>query len=160
MLCCYTGTHFGQAAIDTDDKFNIRRRSSAHSAYWMSNALVPAGLIMLYKYGWSLEGVLGVLFIIIGAIGYGIYKQKMSVPLIRHDGTNLIYSPSASKPCTIKMDSYALFTVHELGLTAEVVGTAQSRFEVSRLDFDSNKDWDMFIQLLEREPVRLVQNDQ
>lgn len=122
----------------------------------MSNALVPAGLIMLYKYRFSFEGLLGILFIGIGAIGYGIYKQKMSVPLVRHDGTNLIYSPSASKACTIKMDSSAKFTVHELGLTIETIDIPASQFEISRLDFDSNNDWDTLIEHLKREPVTIL----
>lgn len=134
------------------DKYSIRRRSSAHSAYWMSNALVPAGLIMMYKYGWSVESFIGLMFVAIGAIGWSIYKQKMSVPLIRHDGVSLHYNPSGSKPCTIKMDSSARFTVRELGLTAEKTGDSESKFEVSRLDFNSNDDWDAFIEYLEREP--------
>lgn len=156
MVCLYFLRKHGLAAIDTEDKFQIQRRSSAHSAYWMSNALVPAGLIMLYKYRWSFEGVLGVLFIGIGAIGYAIYKQKMSVPLIRHDGANLIYSPSDSNPRTIKMDTNAQFSVHELGLTAKTMGVSDSTFKISRLDFDSNRDWDTFIELLHHEPVKVL----
>lgn len=140
----------------TTDKICFKRRSSAHSAYWMSNALVPAGLILMYKHGWSIESAIGAFFVVLGAIGYGIYKQKMSVPLIRHDGAYLTYSPSANKPCTIKMDSNARFKVHELGLTVETIVEPASRFEVSRLDFNSNTDWDAFIHHLELQPkIRL-----
>ena len=135
------------------DKLSIKRRSSSHSAYWMSNALVLAGLILIYRNGWSVESVIGLLFVVLGAIGYGIYKQKMSIPLIRLDGSRLIYNPSASSPCTIMMDSSAKFTVHELGLTAEKIGESESRFEVSRLDFNSNIDWDRFVHHLEQQPA-------
>lgn len=145
----------GLLAINTKDKFAIQRRSSAHSAYWMSNALVPAGLILLYRHGWSVEGAIGVFFVGIGATGYSIYKQKMRVPLVRHDGAYLTYSPSASNPSTIKMDASARFAVHELGLTAETTGLPESRFEMSRLDFDSNNDWDKFIGYLKKEPITL-----
>ncbi len=94
-------------------------------------------------------------FVAIGATGYAIYKQKMRVPLVRHDGVYLTYSPSASQPSTIKMDSSARFAVHELGLTAQITGQPETRFEVSRLDFDSNSDWDRFIGYLKQEPVTL-----
>jgi len=132
--------------------YDIKRRSSSHSAYWMSNALVPAGLIMMYRYGWSLESFLGLIFIAIGAVGYGIYKQKMSVPLISHDGDYLIYRPSASKPRSIKMDANAVFTVRELGLTAQSSASPNLKMEVSLLDFNSNEDWRAFIDHLRREP--------
>ncbi len=121
----------------------------------MSNALVPAGLILLYRHGWSVEGALGIFFVGIGATGYRIYKQKMRVPLVRHDGVYLTYSPSASNPSTIKMDSTAHFAVHELGLTAETTDLPESRFDISRLDFDSNTDWERFISYLKQEPVTL-----
>lgn len=134
------------------DKYRIKRRSSAHSAYWMSNALVPAGLILIYRNGWSVEGVLGVLFIGLGVVGFGIYKQKMSVPLIAHDGERLFYKPSASEACSIHMDATAKFTIRELGLTAEIIDDSDSRFEISRLDFNSNADWHEFVGLLRREP--------
>ena len=125
----------------------------------MSNALVPAGMILIYKNGLSIEGALGVLFIGIGLVGFSIYKQKMSVPLIRHDGAHLFYHPSASKPCSIKMDSSARFTVRELGLTAEKINEPGSQFEISRLDFNSNSDWHTFIGYLEKEPVYLLITD-
>ena len=114
---------------------------------------------MLYKYGLSFEGILGVVFVIVGAIGYRIYKQKMRVPLIRHDGNTLIYCPSDSKPRSIRMDASARFAVSELGLTAETLTVPESRFTISRLDFDSNQDWDRFIHYLEQEPVILVHSD-
>lgn len=141
------------------EKIRIKRRSSSHSAYWMSNALVPAGLILMYRNGWSIESIIGLIFVAIGAIGFAIYKQKMSVPLICHDGSSLCYNPSASKPCTIEMDSSARFTVHELGLSAEKIGDSESRFEVSRLEFNSNADWDMFVQHLEQQPQINVRID-
>lgn len=106
----------------------------------------------MYRYGWSIESFIGLLFVIIGAIGYSIYKQKMSVPLITHKGDTLIYAPSASKPCAIKIDASAKFTIHELGLTVETVGDSESKFEVSRLDFNSNMDWDTFIHHLQKQP--------
>jgi len=134
------------------DKYRIRRRSSAHSAYWMSNALVPAGLILIYKHGVSLEGFLGIAFVALGATGYGIYKQKMSVPLIRHDGEKLTYSPSDRAPCSIKMDANSRFTIKELAVTAEQIDDADSAFVVSRLDFNSNEDWDFFVKHLRNEP--------
>jgi len=133
-------------------QFDIQRRSSAHSAYWMSNALVPAGLIMIYRYGWGFEAVLGLLFIAIGAVGFVIYKQKMSIPLISYDGQYLLYSPSASKPGTIKMDANAKFTVHKLGLTAETFDDSSRKLEISLLDFNSREDWQRFIDYLTHEP--------
>jgi len=138
--------------IATHNKFKIKRRSSAHSAYWMCNALVPAGLIMMYKYGFAAESVLGLVFVCIGAVGYSIYKQKMRVPLVEHDGVNLTYRPSDRSPCVIAMDDSAKFTVSDLSVTAEVVDNTQEQFEISRLDFNSNTDWDRFVAYLRKEP--------
>lgn len=138
------------------DKYLIRRRSSAHSAYWMTNALVPAGLILIYRSGFSMDSVIGFVFVIIGALGYAIYKHKMRVPLLQHDGTNLTYRPSSSAPSSITMDSNARFIVRDLAVYAEVAGDESSGFLVSRLDFNSNEDWSLFIQHLTREPdIRL-----
>jgi len=133
------------------NKYEIKRRSSAHSAYWMTNALIPAGLIMMYKYGWAIESVIGLVFIGIGVVGFVIYKQKMSVPLITHDGLYLTYRPSSSAPGTIKMDSNAIFTVQEFGLTAESSESPDAKFTVSLLDFDSQTDWLLFIEYLRSE---------
>ena len=133
-------------------KLTIKRRSSAHSAYWMSNALVPAGLVLIYRYGLAIESVIGALFVAIGAIGWGIYKQKMNVPLIEHDGEYLKHKPSATQHGAIKMDSSAIFTIRELGLTAETREEPDSKLEVSRLDFNSNEDWHAFISHLKRQP--------
>lgn len=130
----------------------IKRRSSAHSAYWMSNALVPAGLVLIYKYGFAFESLIGLLFVAIGAIGWGIYKQKMNVPLIEHHGEYLKHKPSATQHGVIKMDSSAIFTVRELGLTAETRDEPNSKLEVSRLDFNSNEDWQTFINHLQQQP--------
>jgi len=118
----------------------------------MSNALIPAGFILIYRNGLSFEGVLGVAFVGIGAVGYRIYRQKMSVPLVRHDGEYLVYCPSDSKSRAVRMDKTARFNVHELGLAAENIGIDESRFEISRLDFDSNDDWQIFLDYLEQEP--------
>lgn len=132
--------------------FRIKRRSSAHSAYWMTNALIPAGFIVIYRNGFGFEGFLGVVFVGIGAIGYRIYRQKMSVPLVRQEGELLIYCPSDSKSSSIRMDDSARFRVHELGLAAENIGEADSLCEISRLDFDSNADWQVFLNYLEQGP--------
>jgi len=132
--------------------YDIKRRSSSHSAYWMSNALVPVGLLMMYRFGWAVESVIGLFFVGIGAVGYRIYKQKMSVPLISHDGEYLTYNPSAYEPGKIKMDSAAKFTVRELAITAESTDGSTNTFDISLLDFNSDADWQMLIENLRKEP--------
>lgn len=134
------------------NQYDIKRRSSAHSAYWMSNALVPAGLVMIYRYGWGIEAVLGLLFIVIGAVGFAMNRQIMSVPLISFDGQYLLFSPSASKSGSIKMDSNAKITVRDLGLTAETIDGSKTKLEISLLDFNSKEDWMNFIEYLRHEP--------
>jgi len=138
-------------------KFQIQRRSSAHSAYWMTNALVPAGMILIYKNGLSLEGFLGLVFIGIGASGYAIYKHKMRIPLLLHDGTTLTYRPSAYEPSFVTMDESATFTVQDLKVSVSVANDENQKFDVSRLDFDSNEDWDKFVGYLKNEKaIRLL----
>jgi len=107
---------------------------------------------MIYRFGWAFESVIGVCFVAIGAVGYGIYKQKMSVPLISHDGEFLTYNPSAYEPGKIKMDSSAKFTVRELAITAESINDTNNKFDISLLDFNSDADWKMLIENLRKEP--------
>jgi len=118
----------------------------------MSNALIPAGFILMYKYGFSVESVIGCVFVVIGIVGWIIYRQKMSIPLVEHDGQYLVYRPSASSPGEVKMDESAQITVRELGLTALNTGVPESKIEISRLDFDSNEDWLLLISNLRKEP--------
>lgn len=132
-------------------KFSLKRRSSSHSAYWMSNALIPAGVIMMYQYGWAVESVLGILFIGIGAVGYCIYKQKMSIPIIKHVGDSLIYSPSDELPSSIKMDSSSKIIVSELYFSVESAESPDTQIRVSRLDFNSNEDWQLLIDYLRQD---------
>jgi len=107
---------------------------------------------MMYKYGWSVEAGVGLFFVGLGAVGYGIYKQKMSVPLIECNSGFLTHRPSASKPGTIKMDSNAVFTVGEFGLVAESRNDATETIEISALNFNSLEDWQLFIDYLRKEP--------
>jgi len=76
----------------------------------------------------------------------------MSVPLIEQTGVYLTYRPSASKPGSIKMDSNAVFTVGELGLIASSRNDGVDPIEISALNFNSNADWQMFIEHLRKEP--------
>jgi len=133
-------------------RHDIKRRSSAHSAYWMSTALVPMGLILIFRHGWGIEALLGLIFIGIGVVSFTIYKQVMSVPLISFDGPYLLYSPSTSNSGSIKMDSNAKFTVRDLGLTAETIDNSKAKLEISLMDFNSNEDWIKLIECLRHEP--------
>jgi len=139
--------------IQLDSKrHDIKRRSSAHSAYWISNALVPIGLILIFRHGWGLEAFLGLIFIGIGVVSFIMYSQVMNVPLISFDGQYLLYSPSTSNSGSIKMDSNAKFTVRDLGVTAETIDNSKTKLEISLLDFNSNEDWLKLIECLRHEP--------
>jgi len=133
-------------------RHDIQRRSSAHSAYWMSNALVPAGLVIIYRTGWGPEALIGLLCIGIGIIGFTIHRQIMNVPLISFDGQYLLYCPSAAKSGSIKMDANAKFTIKNLGLIAETMDNSKTKLEISLFDFNSNEDWQKFIEYLKHEP--------
>jgi len=136
----------------TPQRCDIKRRSTSHSAYWVTNMLIPIGLIIILKHGWGIEAILGAIIIATGVRGLFIYKQKMDVPLISYDAQYLLYSASQSNSGSIKLDSNARFTVHELGLTAESIDGSGKKIEISFFDFNSNDDWQTFIEHLKREP--------